>query len=136
MNDEMFQLPDDRHEPGTLPSPPTLHWAWVLVLSLITGFIFYAVWLFIQARWVRKVRGTSNAYGWSFVYILFAVIENAGDLSGHSSDYVHGAILILYLVTGFLLKGELEDPEIGLSLSSTMTFFFGAIYFQYFLRDV
>src|SRR4051795_12596976 len=47
--------------PTDLPLPPNLHWAIVLVLSIVTVGIFWLIWLFVQAAWVKKVRAESRA---------------------------------------------------------------------------
>ena len=41
--------------------PPSLHWGWVLLFSVLTLGVFAIVWPFIQANWVRKVDPGSNA---------------------------------------------------------------------------
>ncbi|MGH9612940.1 MAG: hypothetical protein ACRD4P_07670 [Bryobacteraceae bacterium] len=37
---------------GIGPIPPNLHWAVVLVCSLVTGFFWY-IWMFVQSAWVN-----------------------------------------------------------------------------------
>src|SRR5512140_1512806 len=48
------------------PQPSNLHWAWVVVLGIVTIGIFWAIWLVVEAVWVRKVRPQSQ----SLYYIL------------------------------------------------------------------
>jgi hypothetical protein len=136
-----------------IPRPPGLHWGWVLALNIITVSFFGIVWLLVQSIWVRRVRGRSTAFIWAilhaaFVPLLFvsiigvAIVMGAtGNAAGYD-DFVHDvdlpirlAIAVLYLCTVFTLKSELEAEPIGIPLSGVMTFFFGPIYFQYFLHD-
>lgn len=44
-----------------LPPPPSLHWGWVFLLSVLTLGIFAIVWPFIQAGWVRRIDPRSSA---------------------------------------------------------------------------
>ncbi|MBD8881244.1 pilin [Rhodanobacter sp. 7MK24] len=44
-----------------LPPPPSLHWTWVFLLSVLTLGIFAIVWPFIQASWVRRIDPRSSA---------------------------------------------------------------------------
>lgn len=116
--------------------PPRLHWGWVLFLNMFTGGIFGAFWMLLIARWVKRVRGHSNAHGWAVVYLVFAVLGiGEACASRGESGFSGGASFILYFVVAFLLQGELQEAPIGLSLSSVMVFFFAPIYFQYFLHD-
>lgn len=48
-------------ERAYLPSPPSLHWGWVFLFSLLTLGIFAIIWPFIQAGWVRKIDPRSSA---------------------------------------------------------------------------
>lgn len=52
------------------PDPPRLHWGVVFGLSVITFGIFGMVWLLVQAYWVKKVNGSSKAFGWALAYLL------------------------------------------------------------------
>ncbi len=57
------------------PSPPSLHWALVLLLSVVTCGIFLWIWALVEANWVRKVQPTSKEMVlWSFT-ILLSLIE-------------------------------------------------------------
>ncbi|SEG56821.1 hypothetical protein SAMN05421819_3596 [Bryocella elongata] len=136
-----------------LPNPPRLHWGWVLALHLLTRGLFGAVWLLVQANWVRKVRGSSKAFVWSIVNLaVWPVVIFAGAVIGVATTLLHVdptessamlatfgvlvflAVLILNLGTIFTLRSELEELPVGLSLGAIMTFFFGPIYFQYHLH--
>ena len=49
---------------------------------------------------------------------------------------VFAVLLTVYCATVFRMKELLESPRVGLKLSGVMTFLFGAVYFQYFLREL
>lgn len=137
-----------------VPPPPRLHWAWVLVLSALTRSLFGAVWLLVQAVWVRKATGRTAPQAWATAHLCsFPLIFLGGLLAGAASarsgmdadsfrylllglQVVCGlAIAVLYLVTVYKVRAALEEPPVGIPLGGAMTFFFGAVYFQYFLRD-
>ncbi|MBP1473932.1 pilin [Frateuria sp. MAH-13] len=46
---------------ASLPTPPSMHWGWVFLLSVVTLGIFAIVWSFIQANWVRRIDPDSRA---------------------------------------------------------------------------
>jgi hypothetical protein len=145
------------YPPGAMlyPDPPNLHWALVLLIGLFTCGLFFIVWDFVQAAWMRKVNPRSNAL---FFYIAETVINFGGSIFGMSLAFssalhqVHqtymnlpymGLRLGIGLITLTLLEFARFDmqrsmeehyngPEpIGLSLNGAMTFFFGSLYFQY-----
>ena len=137
-----------------VPDPPRLHWGLVLVLSVVTAGIFGQIWLIVQCVWVRKVYGRSKALPWAIAYLatLPAAIV-AGFLIGVVGVLTHRslgeiqaianmltlvvqiAIFVLFLVTAYTLRGELESDPINIPLGGVMTFFFSVIYFQYHLYD-
>jgi hypothetical protein len=148
------------HDPLTNSRPPRLHWAAVLVLSITSHFLFWVIWLIVQAHWVKKVMGRSRAFQWSVLnlfilpgWLLLLAIPQliVGYLGmphryeGTSSFFemlsffpVTGFFLatVLWVITAFVLRAELQAAPISLRLSGPMTFFFGPIYFQYYLEDL
>ena len=140
--------------------PPRLHWTVVLVLSITSQFLFWEIWLIVQAHWVKKATGRGRALHWSVVslcvlpssLLLLAIPQMiVGYLGmprrdqGSSSFFqtlsilpVTGLMLAaaISIATAFIVRAELQADPIGLSLSGVMTFFFGPIYFQYFLDDL
>ena len=137
---------------GAYPDPPNLHWALVLVIGIFTCGLFWVVWLFVQAAWMRKVNVRSNAI---FFYIGYVVVSFGGSFlrmglmaaSGFHNRYMAFTIP-LWLITWVLIelgyfdmRRSMEEhyngPEpIGLSLSGVMTFFFGPLYFQYHMSRI
>jgi len=132
----------DDHAAGIMP--PRMHWAWVLLFSLLTGCVFWYVWCYVQARWVQRVQGRSFAYGWTIICIVLSSISVLVDLvklaAKHQltarGDHFEGILFGIYLVTIFALQDELEGAIPNLRLSGVMTFFFGPIYFQFHLRKL
>jgi hypothetical protein len=129
------------------PDPPNLHWALVLLIGIFTCGLFFIVWEFVQAVWMRKVNQRSNAI---FFYIAATVIAFGGSFariglmvaSGfHNTHPFFGisASVLSFVLAEFAffdMRRSMEEhfngPEpIGLSLSGVMTFFFGYLYFQY-----
>jgi len=134
-----------------LPNPPRLHWGWVLALSIVTFGLFGAVWMFVQAIWVKKMSGHSKAFWWTLAYMLFIpAMFLMGIVIGVVALITHTPVetltpfldllarlggLLMYIFAAFTLSGELQREPIGIPLSGVMVFFFGAIYFQYHLWD-
>lgn len=137
---------------GVYPDPPNLHWALVLLIGFFTCGLFWVVWLFVQAAWMRKVNPRSNAI---FFYIGYVIVSFGGSFlrmglmaaSGFHNRYMP-LIIPVWLITwalielGFFdMRRSMEEhfngPEpIGLSLSGVMTFFFGVFYFQYHMSRI
>lgn len=126
------------------PSPPALHWGWVLLLSIVTLGLFYIVWIFVQAVWVRRrIDRKSHAIHWLLVYLLLSIVGETmtGMAPSESVRAGAGALISLvgmaaFVVAAFSVRRSLLDhynsvEPIGLTLSAAMTFFFGALYFQY-----
>lgn len=135
------------------PAPPRLHWAWVLVLSIVTFGVFWAIWLVIQARWVKRATGNVRPFAWTMAYLLFivgifvavVVVSVYFTFAGRPELFVEfrdkladlrtAVGFLLYIASVFLLKSALERDPIRIPLHGLATFFFGPIYFQYYLRN-
>lgn len=122
------------------PLPPNLHWAIVLVLGIVTVGIFWIIWLFVEAAWVRKVRPQSQA-----LYYLIAYLACTFSIVGFGKSPVTSLLqiggFILYLVGIFKMRSDIEEyyatiNPVGLSLSGVVTFFFNALYFQYHFSEM
>lgn len=143
-------------QPGTplIPMPPRLHWGWVLALSLLTRGFFGEIWLVVQANWIRRMTGRSEARTWAIlnlcaIPLLVLVAIVFGVMLGYQGFALSGdqrpwralqalvglSIFAVHVITVFKMRAELEGSPIGIPLGGVMTFFFGALYFQYFLRD-
>jgi hypothetical protein len=131
-----------------MPSPPRLHWGWVLGLNIVTRGLFSSVWLVVQANWVRKVQGRSTAFGLAlanlcllpFFFMSGMVVALLG--AANDSNVIGGltisavlAVLVLYTATVFTLRSEFSKEPINIQLGGVLIFILGPIYIQYYLRD-
>ena len=142
---------------GTYPEPPNLHWALVLLFSLLTCSLFMFVWNLIIASWLKRVQpnATSLFYyiGAAALVIVQVVVGVPYGMhhavspgmhlhTGNSISSLLGiAAWVVRLIARFSQRASLEEhfngPEpIGLRLSGIMTFFFGGLYFQYHLNRI
>jgi|SRR5215469_9170713 len=135
------------------PPPPRLHWAWVLVLSIVTFGIFWAVWLVIQARWVKKASGNVRPFVWTVAYLVFvclmivaaivvAVYLTVMGQHGVYADFAdkirnlqRAVGFLLYIASVYMLKSALESQPIKIRLHGLFAFMFGPVYFQAHLRN-
>jgi uncharacterized protein DUF4339 len=136
--------------PGLAPlTPPSLHWALVLLLGAITLGIFTWIWCIVQANFVKKLDSKSGPV----VLMVFAAIGGVGylilyfaALGTDNADTKGGLLLISFvlevatgiflLVAIFKMRRSLinyynQVEPINLRLSGVMTFFFSIYYFQH-----
>jgi hypothetical protein len=135
-----------------LPKPPGLHWGWVLALNVVTLGFFGMIWMLVQAIWVKRYAGRSVAFWWALSYLLFIPVvfltalalgvaftllhlTGLNEVVAALQAIVRLGMIVVYFVTVFTLKGELQREPIGMSLSGLMTFFFGTTYLQYHIYD-
>lgn len=142
----------------TGPIPPSLHWALVLVLGMITG-LFTTVWMFIQASFVKKIDPQNKAtmlyalglvavFAGSAIAVIFALLAaprlQDQDASGPVMGIGLGLLMMLVILSGavlfiagaFNIRSSMVRyyntvEPINLRLSGIMTFFFNTLYFQY-----
>src|SRR5580700_12235032 len=132
-------------EPQLVPLPPNLHWSIVLILGVLTRQLFNLIWALVQANWARKLTGDNKPMVLVAMYpagmvagILTTVLyRQAAGLGG--LFFLAGAIV--YLVGVFSIKAAMEEyynstENIGLTLSSVMTFFFSTVYIQYQINSL
>lgn len=118
------------------PKPPSLHWAIVLVLAIVTWGLFAWIWMIVQAVWIRRIDAKSKA-----LYVLaggFAaglVLEFLSAVTGVGGEGLLSRFIwvIAVLVAYFDMRAAIE-VRFGLELSGILTFFFNVIYLQYHLR--
>lgn len=134
-------------QPGaasTGPIPPGLHWGIVLLLSVVTCYVFGAIWLFVEATYAHKLRTNSKPllfYGLGIPLVFVAGFMSAIPDLKDFSVLVQLAGGVLMIAGHFSLKNALEEyynhvEPINLQLSGGMTFFFNVIYFQYHLSKI
>jgi GYF domain 2 len=136
------------------PDPPNLHWALVLLFTILTCGVFSMVWDLVQALWVKRVQPYTKVLMYFGIFFVIWLLSLGGSI-GRAALMMHGvlprrhglsalisiALLVMMIVYRFAMRQSLEDhfngPEpIGLRLSGVMTFFFGGIYFQYHLSRI
>jgi len=128
------------------PAPPSLHWAIVLLLAVVTCGLFLWVWAIVQANWMRKIQPASKAMVlWSFA-ILLSLIEVVLAAFPDDTAKAVGIVLrlggaILWIAGAFSMKSSIEEhyntaEPIGLELNGVMTFFFNVLYFQYHFTKI
>lgn len=127
-------------ESSDVPLPPKLHWACVLLFSIITLGIFFIVWMFVQSRWVKKIDPTSNASLYLTTYLLLTLAGQAmSEASGNGLRAVGllailGAYVVFYIAMYSMRRSMLNrfagDTALGLTLSPALVFLFSVLYFQ------
>jgi hypothetical protein len=142
---------DDRQQAdmarALLPRPPSLHWAIVLLFTLLSCGIFGWVWYFIQASWVKKIDRGSNAT----VYLVCALvgmllivplgIVNAVANNGQPRLGTSIAVLLLelamvvFLYSAFFsmaasLRDKMPKHGVRMHIGGITLFFFTALYLQ------
>jgi hypothetical protein len=58
--------------------PPSLHWAIVLLLNVVTGGLFVFIWNFVQSSWIKTIDPSSTA---TRDYVLGIVLACLGGIS-------------------------------------------------------
>lgn len=131
------------------PIPPRLHWALVLLFSILTLGIFALVWSIVQAHWAKRIDPGSRAplYMWlsvilSIVYAIAAGIPEAGSqgtpAAGDSGlgilTQIVATVLMycgFYSIRRSMLDHYNEVEPIGLRISGAMTFMFTLFFLQH-----
>lgn len=138
-------------------NPPNLHWALLLLLSLVTCSLFAMIWSIILSAWMNRVAPASRQ-------LMLGIAVVVGDIAvsmmkDHRTWDVHQGWsviaqtdhamasffgmcwLILAIYARFNMRNAMERyyntvEPIGLRLSGVMTFFFGGLYFQYHMNRI
>ena len=58
----------------TGPIPPSLHWALLLLLSIVSLGLFSRMWIFVQARFVKKIDPAGYASLWLVAWSVFGLL--------------------------------------------------------------
>jgi len=125
--------------------PPSLHWALVLVLGMVTCGVFSFVWIFIQAAFIKKIRPASNLIMLYVIAVVLAVVgypiflissmqEAQAGIALGGLIYFGGLVMnfvAIFKARSLLLEYYNTVEPINLRLSGVMTFFFNILYFQY-----
>jgi drug/metabolite transporter (DMT)-like permease len=132
----------------TAPPPPQLHWALVLLLTVVTLGIFYLLWIIVQARWVKRIDPESQALSLQVIFIVLSIV---GQVVIEASDKGSGGAVMGGLLTlggtvagvvGFfsqrrtMLSYYQQRLPQGLRLSPALTFFLGPFYLQHHMTRI
>ena len=140
----------------TVPLPPNLHWAVLLVIMILGQFLgllsllFNWVWVMILANWARRLSGNNKAMVMVAMYpagFLAGLLAIGYATASHQPGFTFvGSILIFggliaYVFGIFKIREAMEDyyntkENIALTLSGVMTFFFSIIYLQYHINRI
>jgi hypothetical protein len=120
-----------RSEDDPYPKPPSLHWALVMLFTILTFWIFGIVWMFIHARWVRRIDPTSNAL---FVLAVGIPVQIVLGLGGH--DLVASLVGAVATTWAYFMMRSSVEARFGIPLSGIMTFFFNMLYLQYHMTAI
>ena len=140
--------PAARSSAAPAPPPPKLHWALVLLFTLLTFGIFFVAWIFIQAAWVKKIHPASNAMMLMVIYVVLVLVGQAiaGASQKESAEAAAGGVLVIVgsivsIIGFFSMRRSMLDyynrvEPIGLKLSGALTFFLGAFYLQHHMTRI
>ena len=123
---------------ASTPKPPSLHWAIVLLLAIVTWGLFALVWMFVQAVWVKRIDAKPKALyllagGVAFLLAVGFMLGITGVESDGLGLLAQFVWMITVLVAYFDMRAAIE-VRFGIELSGLLTFFFNVIYLQYHLR--
>jgi hypothetical protein len=131
------------------PKPPSLHWAIVLVLSIVTLGLFACLWMFRQARFARKIDPSNKATGqiaMSFVLVLSSILfTNVNAITvargGESTNLgITGSVMSFFtlfmFVSAYLEIRKALTTQYGIQMSSVLTVIFNVYYLQYHLTRI
>ena len=140
----------------TVPLPPNLHWAILLVILIVgqvlglLSLLFNWVWVFILANWARRLSGNNKAMVLVAMYpagflagilsFAFAAAQRSPGASAIGGLLIFGG-LFAYIFGIFKIREAMEEyyntkENIALTLSGVMTFFFSIIYLQYHINRI
>ncbi|MBD8871484.1 pilin [Rhodanobacter sp. DHB23] len=130
-----------------LPPPPSLHWGWVFLLSVLTLGIFAVVWPFIQANWVRRIDPRSSASlmlwlslgGILVSFFLIPAWPPGGDATPMTVTERLGRLLQLasgvlfygaYFAMAASIRRHMAIYRLPLRIGGITLFFFNTLYLQ------
>jgi hypothetical protein len=129
--------------------PPSLHWAIVLVLSIVTFGLFACLWMFRQARFARKIDASNKATGQiatSFALVFAAILFNAVNAitvarGGESTDPGFTGVVMSFFILFMLISAYREirrtlTTQYSIQMSAALTVIFNVFYVQYHLSRI
>jgi hypothetical protein len=129
----------------TVPLPPNLHWAILLILVIVTNQLFNWIWAIVLGNWARKLENDNKPLVLVTMYpaglIAGIIAASVDDLGAIFAFFLIFGGLISYLVGIFTIKHAMESyynstEKIGLTLSGVGTFVLSTIYLQYHVNRI
>ena len=133
----------------TSPNPPSLHWAIVLVLDVLTLGLFGFFWMFRQAQFARKIDPSNRAVfqillsGVLFLFslLLTGVVTLTVARGGQSTDLSTVMTMlrffqILMIITAYMQIRKSLTMRYGIQLNSLLTVILNVFYIQYHLSQI
>jgi hypothetical protein len=120
-----------------LPTPPSLHWAIVLILTIATVGIFAWIWAFVQAIWVKRLTGTWKPLLWlsvSLGLVVVASIRNPDASVPASLGWLF--VLGVFSVRYHIIRHYNSIEPIHLKIGFWQTFFGSIFYLQHHFREI
>jgi hypothetical protein len=127
------------------PAPPQMHWALVLLFTILTLGIFMIAWIFVQSTWARKINPASNATTQFVIYVPLAIFaqilfEGSDNLKGVGFLLMLVSYVIFYFGAYSIRRSMLNHynsvEPMQLELSAAMTFLFSTFYLQYHMTRI
>lgn len=141
----LFHTPGSSVTPASVPTPPGLHWALVLLFTLLTFGIFSWVWLFIQQNWIRRIAPETKVTG--VVYLIGCIVCSVGANVASATDHPVFSFVLLVTGLGIFITWAIgsgnamrryynEVEPIGLRLSTPMLVIFNWLYLQHHMHRI
>ena len=131
------------------PEPPSLHWAIVLVLDIVTLGLFGFFWMFRQAQFAKKIDPANRAVFqillcvalFLFSILMSVIVAVTVARGGQGSDLSSVMTMlrffeILMVVTAYLQIRKSLAMRYGIQLNALLTVFFNVFYVQYHLSKL
>ena len=137
------------NNPATSPNPPSLHWAIVLLLDIVTLGLFGFFWMFRQARFARKIDPTNRAVFQILLsvalflcsFLLSGIVALTVARGGQPTDL--GTVMnmlrffqILMVITAYMQIRKSLNMRYGIQLNPLLTVIFNVLYVQYHLSKL
>lgn len=126
---------------ASVPAPPRLHWALVLLFGLLTLGLFMLVWLFIQSNWIKKINPASQTTAQLVIYVVLMLLSEA--LSANRGLYVTltlASYVVFYIALYSMRRSMLDHynrvEPMGLILSPALVFLFSLFYLQHHMTRI
>jgi hypothetical protein len=131
------------------PQPPSLHWAIVLVLSILTFGLFSFFWAFRQALFAKKIDPKNMAplqVAASFALVLFSfllgfvnalTVSRGGEASSLGSTGLVVSLFQLFMfISAALQIRKTLTAYYGIRMNAFLTMLFNVYYVQFHMSQI